>query len=183
MIVAVPFSLLRTPGTYLLSVSSGAAPEQNSAIGVTVGAQGPKGETGATGPKGDPGSKGDTGPQGPPGASGPVGPQGEKGLKGDTGPQGPPGASGPVGPQGPIGPKAIVQCGIVSGLATGPGSSSIATCPAGQITMGGSCKQAGALSSSVSSVLTASTYSCRLSNDAPASSGTVSSIAMCCSIQ
>lgn len=84
---------------------------------VSVGPQGPKGDTGATGPQGEKGDKGDTGPQGPKGDTGatgpqgPQGPQGEQGPKGDTGepglrgPKGDTGATGPQGPKGDTGPQ------------------------------------------------------------------------------
>ncbi|WP_199732991.1 MULTISPECIES: collagen-like protein [Corallococcus] len=119
IVITVPYNLLDTPGTYLLSVSTGPAPEQNSALGITVGPQGPKGDTGATGPKGDTGAtgpKGDigaTGPKGDTGATGPKGDIGATGPKGDIGATGPKGdigatgAIGPVGPQGPQGPGAV----------------------------------------------------------------------------
>lgn len=61
---------LFSPGSYRLTVSTGADPTQNDYFEITLGAQGPKG---------------DTGPQGPPGLQGPPGP------KGDPGPQGPAG--------------------------------------------------------------------------------------------
>ncbi|HEX5751814.1 MAG TPA: hypothetical protein VFZ09_36680 [Archangium sp.] len=77
--LAIPFGLLNIPGTYLVSVSRGSLPEENSALGVTVGQQGPKGDTGPAGP------------MGPAGPAGPAGPKGDKGDKGDTGPMGPAG--------------------------------------------------------------------------------------------
>ena len=58
---------------------------------VSVGPQGPQGETGPQGPKGDTGEQGpkgdtgDPGPQGPQGEVGPQGPQSEQGPKGDPG--------------------------------------------------------------------------------------------------
>ena len=70
---------------------------------VSVGPQGPQGETGPQGPKGDtgePGPKGDTGdpgPQGPQGEAGPTGPQGEQGPQGPAGPQGEQGPKGDPG--------------------------------------------------------------------------------------
>lgn len=44
--LSIPFALLKTPGTYLLSVSEGPLPEQNSSLGVTVGQHSPKSDTG-----------------------------------------------------------------------------------------------------------------------------------------
>ena len=66
---------------------------------VSVGPQGPQGETGPQGPKGD------TGEQGPKGDTGDPGPQGPQGEAGPTGPQGEQGPQGPAGPQGEQGPK------------------------------------------------------------------------------
>jgi hypothetical protein len=102
--VSIPFGLLKSPGTYLLSVSAGAAPEQNSALAVTVTAPGAKGDTGPTGPQGPKGDKGDTGPQGLKGDKGDTGPQGLKGDTGPTGSDGPKGDKGDTGPQGVPGP-------------------------------------------------------------------------------
>jgi len=81
------------PGSYLLTVTTGDAPSDES--WVTVGAVGPQGLTGP---------KGDTGPQGPTGPKGDAGPQGPTGPKGDTGPRGLTGSQGDAGPQGPAGP-------------------------------------------------------------------------------
>ena len=66
---------------------------------VSVGPQGPQGETGPQGPKGD------TGEQGPKGDTGDPGPQGPQGEAGPTGPRGEQGPQGPAGPQGEQGPK------------------------------------------------------------------------------
>ena len=66
---------------------------------VSVGPQGPQGETGPQGPKGD------AGEQGPKGDTGDPGPQGPQGEAGPTGPQGEQGPQGPTGPQGEQGPK------------------------------------------------------------------------------
>jgi hypothetical protein len=115
--VSIPYGLLNLPGTYLLSVSRGTTPADNSALGVTVGQQGPKGDpgpagaTGATGATGAKGAKGETGPAGPKGDTGATGATGATGSKGDTGPAGPtgdtglPGPEGPKGEMGPPGPK------------------------------------------------------------------------------
>ena len=70
---------------------------------VSVGPQGPQGETGPQGPKGDTGEqgpKGDTGDPGPQGPQGEVGPQGPQGVQGPEGPQGPQGEQGPKGDPG-----------------------------------------------------------------------------------
>ena len=61
---------------------------------VSVGPQGPKGDTGPQGPKGDTGA---TGPQGPQGEQGPMGPQGAQGPQGIPGPAGTDGATGADG--------------------------------------------------------------------------------------
>jgi hypothetical protein len=66
--VSIPYGLLNNPGTYLVSISRGSTPEENSTLGVTVGQQGSKGEKGdmgPAGPKGDSGAKGATGDTGP----------------------------------------------------------------------------------------------------------------------
>nr|AXM42961.1 phage tail fiber protein [Myxococcus fulvus] len=128
----VPYGLLSTPGTYLLSVSAGPAPEQASALAVTVGIQGPKG---------DKGDKGDTG------LMGPQGPKGEKGNTGET---------------GPIGPKAIVQCAVTSGPTTPAGTWTYAACPAGWYAMGGACSQSGAATGPVQTILHEGAYGCYL---------------------
>ena len=67
---------------------------------VSVGPQGPQGETGPQGPKGDTGEQGPKGDTGDTGPQGPAGPKGEQGIQGEQGPQGP---SGPQGEQGPKG--------------------------------------------------------------------------------
>jgi hypothetical protein len=151
--VAVPFGLLRVPGTYLLSVSQGSSPEQNSALAITVGQQGPKGDVGPAGPQGPIGNrgpkgdvgpagaqgpKGDTGSTGPQGEVGPIGPQGPVGAKGpqgdtgSTGPQGPVGAQGPQGEVGPIGPQGPIGDQGPKGDAgpAGPQGIGGAPCPA-----------------------------------------------------
>ena len=66
---------------------------------VSVGPQGPQGETGPQGPKGDTGEQGPKGDTGDTGPQGPAGPKGEQGIQGEQGPQ------GPAGPQGEKGPK------------------------------------------------------------------------------
>ena len=66
-----------------------------------IGPQGPQGPIGNTGPQGPQGPVGNTGPQGP---QGPIGNTGPQGTTGNTGPQGPIGPAGNTGPQGPPGP-------------------------------------------------------------------------------
>lgn len=82
--------------------------EVGSIGGVSIGAQGPRGEAGPAGPKGDPGERG---PAGPKGDAGERGIQGEQGPKGDTGSQGTQGPAGPAstvaGPQGERGLQGI----------------------------------------------------------------------------
>jgi microcystin-dependent protein len=129
-----------SPASYRLSLSCGAATNQNVSFDVTLGAvgpqgiqgpqgpagpqgpsgpQGPKGDTGATGPQGPKGDTGATGPQGPKGdtgatgAQGPAGPQGPKGDTGATGPQGPQGSPGAQGPQGVQGIPGTLPPGII----------------------------------------------------------------------
>ena len=87
---------------------------------VSVGPQGPKGDTGATGPQGP---KGDTGSQGPKGDTGPQGPKGDTGATGATGPQGPKGDKGDTGergPQGEQGPAGVADISLsVTGATVG----------------------------------------------------------------
>jgi hypothetical protein len=107
LVLSIPFGLLNNPGTYLVTVSRGPNPEDNSALGVTVGHQGaagpagPQGPAGPAGPQGERGLVGATGSQGPTGPQGPAGPQGERGLPGATG------ATGATGPQGPAGASSL----------------------------------------------------------------------------
>ncbi len=98
--------------TYLLIVSRGSDASSYDTMDLTIGAQGPKGNTGPAGPQGPAGSvgpagptgpKGDTGPAGVAGPAGPQGSAGAAGPAGDAGPQGPQGPAGPQGPQGPAG--------------------------------------------------------------------------------
>jgi len=94
IIVQVPVVLLKTPGTYLVAVSTGTNAYSNSSLAVTLGVQGPKGDPGPAGPQGP---KGDIGPVGPKGDTGATG------AKGDPGPVGATGPKGDIGPQGPSG--------------------------------------------------------------------------------
>ena len=91
----------------------GGTSTQHDLYDLTIGAQGPQGETGPEGPMGPMGPIGLTGPAGPQGETGPAGPQGEPGPIGPMGPQGPQGETGATGPQGPQGDQGEVG-------ATGP---------------------------------------------------------------
>jgi hypothetical protein len=130
IIEAIPPNDL-VPGTYLLSVSAGTAPNEFATIDITVGTQGPiglqgpKGDTGATGPagsKGDTGPTGQTGAQGPKGDAGPTGPIGAQGSQGPKGEMGATGAQGPKGQMGALGPQGIQGITGATGAtgATGP---------------------------------------------------------------
>lgn len=74
IIVGLPATLDTSPGTYLLSVSTGSGTQRNDSMDLTIGATGP------------PGGQGPTGPQGPQGESGPQGVPGPQGLQGPPGP-------------------------------------------------------------------------------------------------
>lgn len=77
------------PGTYLLRVWRGTAPQQQAELSLAVGQGG-----GSQGPAGEPG------PPGPEGQMGPAGPTGATGSMGPMGPMGPAGPAGPAGPGG-----------------------------------------------------------------------------------
>ena len=128
--VAIPYGLLNNPGTYLVSVSRGSTPEENSALGMTVGQQGPKGDSGAKGPKGATGDTGPAGPQGPQGAKGDVGPGGPQGPKGDTGPAGPQGSCAEAGAV-LYGGSYLASGGIVGSCTTPNLVTGTCSCPAG----------------------------------------------------
>jgi hypothetical protein len=81
-------------GEYLLTVSTGAGPNNNDSQNVIIGAVGLQGPPGTDGSPGIQGPIGPTGPQGPPG---PPGADGADGAIGATGPQGPPGPQGEPG--------------------------------------------------------------------------------------
>jgi hypothetical protein len=110
----LPASVLTTPGTYRLVVSTGNGPKKSDTADVTIGTVGPKGDTGDQGP---------------------VGPQGPKGATGGQGPQ------GIQGPKGPTGPAGIVGFTTVSASSTGISESALKTvtamCPAGSRVTGG----------------------------------------------
>lgn len=146
LLAELPAGISSTPGSLLLSVSSGKGGKDNDAFVVTIGAVGPQGEVGPQGPQGDTGAQGpqgDTGPTGPTGATGPQGDPGPQGLQGEvgpkgpqgdvgptgltgatgaTGPQGPQGGPGPQGPQGDPGPQGVAGPAGLTGAtgATGP---------------------------------------------------------------
>lgn len=101
-------------GSYMLRVSLRQDPQVRTQYALSLGAEGPRGDTGGIGPAGPiglPGSVGPSGPQGEPGAQGPKGPtgapgnQGLQGETGATGPMGEPGPEGAMGPEGPTGPS------------------------------------------------------------------------------
>lgn len=75
ILVVMPPGIDATPGTFLLTVTTGPGTTQFDAFDVTVGAVGPPGPVGPqgpTGPKGEPGPEGPPGPQGPPGPPGTI---------------------------------------------------------------------------------------------------------------
>ena len=126
---------MTAPGTYLLTVSSGAT---FAAADVTLGAVGPQGPIGPTGlagapglmgPPGLPGAPGATGATGQTGATGPMGQTGAAGQAGpagptgDPGPAGPTGATGAQGPAGPTLPPTLYGAIFSGGVNTGSGTS------------------------------------------------------------
>lgn len=138
-------------GDYLLEVSNSATASINSVhtdhFDLSIGLQGPIGDTGPAGPQGP---KGDTGPAGTQGLQGNIGATGQpgpQGPKGDTGAQGPAGLTGPQGPQGDTGPAGAQGPHGVSGyeVVTNPGvdlpnntlRQGIAYCPPGKTALGG----------------------------------------------
>lgn len=116
-----------------------------------MGPMGPQGLKGDTGDKGDQGPQGDVGPMGPQGPQGDVGPQGPMGPQGEKGPQGDVGAQGPQGPVGPMGPMgnqgipgpsgSMLVMGpamaTAVGAVKGTAATSVASCPAGHVLLGG----------------------------------------------
>jgi hypothetical protein len=114
-----------------------------------AGPQGPSGLQGATGPQGVQGVAGPQGAQGPAGPAGPKGATGATGATGLTGKQGPAGPTGAVGPRGPAGATGasgtVVASTPVSGAtvqsatdpAVGTTVTATATCPQGDIALGG----------------------------------------------
>jgi hypothetical protein len=99
------------PGAYRLEIGPrtvGRSQGSSDSLDVTIGVQGPKGDTGAAGPQGPPGEPGPQGAQGLAGPAGPQGAPGPVGPQGATGPVGPIGPPGPTGPAGPAGPSGIL---------------------------------------------------------------------------
>src|SRR5581483_4496164 len=94
-------------------------------------------------PPGPAGAQGGQGPQGPTGLTGSVGatganPSGPSGLVGTTGPTGVRGATGPTGPQGGAGPSGFTQItGDALSVGAGQERTATATCPAGDVPVGG----------------------------------------------
>ncbi len=118
LVAGFPSSMTAFPGTYLLTVSTGASATATATADVAFGAIGPKG------PQGVQGAVGPQGPMGATGATGPSGPAGQAGPAGPAGIQGPAGPAGPVGPVGPPGPSGVVSGSII--LSTDPNSTSLA---------------------------------------------------------
>jgi hypothetical protein len=108
ILVRLPATLDASPGTYLLSVSTGSGTPRNDSMDLTIGATGPLGVPGPTGSQGQPGPQGIPGPQGSQGQPGPQGPQGQ------AGPQGVAGAQGSQGPPGPA-QNGFLTIGVPSG--------------------------------------------------------------------
>ncbi|MHB1595763.1 MAG: hypothetical protein ACYCO9_02135 [Streptosporangiaceae bacterium] len=81
------------------------------------------------------------GPRGPQGLRGPQGPRGPQGLQGPAGPAGTQGPAGPQGKQGPAGPPGTFgSVTVVTQAESVPSSTlaqDIATCPSGDIAVGG----------------------------------------------
>ena len=73
-----------------------------------TGQTGPQGSTGAQGPQGAQGAQGPTGTQGPQGATGAAGAKGQKGVLGAQGPTGETGAKGDKGDAGDKGQKGVL---------------------------------------------------------------------------
>ncbi len=111
-----------------------------------AGPQGPTGAQGAPGVQGVQGAPGSQGPQGATGSPGPPGPQGATGLTGKQGAPGPAGAQGAPGPTGPSGASGTIVASaatsgatVVSAADPAVGTTVIATasCPQGEIVLGG----------------------------------------------
>ena len=117
-----------------------------SAPDAVAGPQGPTGLQGATGPQGvqgAPGPEGSTGPQGaagPRGATGLTGSQGSAGPQGATGARGPAGATGAAGASGTIASSTAVAGTPALSTVGAPVGSTVtasATCPQGEVALGG----------------------------------------------
>lgn len=114
-----------------------------------TGAQGPLGPQGAQGLQGVQGAQG---AQGVPGVTGPQGPVGLRGATGATGRQGSQGPAGQNGAQGARGPAGTIAASTpVSGPAVlssidpavGTAISATASCPTGQVLLGGGAQITG----------------------------------------
>jgi Collagen triple helix repeat (20 copies) len=110
------------------------------AVAGPAGPAGLQGATGAQGAQGVPGPQGLTGPQGP---AGPRGAPGVTGKQGAAGPAGAAGARGPVGATGASGTiassTAVSGAAVLSGVdaPVGTAVTATATCPAGEVALGG----------------------------------------------
>jgi Collagen triple helix repeat (20 copies) len=108
-----------------------------------AGPQGPMGPQGAMGAQG---AQGVPGPQGPTGSQGLAGLRGATGLTGKQGPAGPAGATGARGAVGVVGASGtVVASSVVPGTAVlsaidpsvGTAVTATATCPQGELVLGG----------------------------------------------
>jgi len=113
----------------------------------------PPGARGSAGPRGTTGKQGPVGPTGPQGATGPRGVQGTQGPQGPVGPAGPKGADGAQGATGPSG-----STNATTAVSTGVlGAQTVtATCPSGDLTLGGGGSDSDGLADLVGSYPTAS---------------------------
>lgn len=102
-------------------------------------------------------AKGKPGPRGP---RGPRGPQGPEGSQGPQGPQGPQGAQGPAGPAGiqtvtRVDGNLVYLCTTSADCAV---QTSIATCPAGSVVVGGGSLGGGIVGAPTSYAFSANAY-------------------------
>lgn len=127
---------------------------------------GPQGATGPQGAAGAQGIQGAPGPQGPQGSSGPAGPAGPRGATGLTGKQGPVGQTGSRGPAGATGlsgtavsSTAVTGTPVLSTVDPSIGTTvtALASCPPGDILLGGGA-QVSAPGSSGKNVVLRSSY-------------------------
>ena len=115
------------------------------------GPVGPAGPQGAQGPQGPQGVQGLVGPQGP---AGPTGPRGATGPVGPAGPQGERGPAGRPGLPGTIASSAVVAAPVVKSPADpalGTTLTGVASCPSGQVVLGGGGRVATTLPKSAAS--------------------------------
>jgi hypothetical protein len=101
--------------------------------GVT-GASGARGEAGASGPAGKEGAPGPTGKEGIAGKEGTPGAEGREGKEGKEGKAGGNGANGATGATGA---SAAADIAVEYATASGTGKSVTASCPAGDVAIGG----------------------------------------------